>query len=140
MRGVVPNGVTAPLGATRVTIMPGTKPRRSASLAPRMTESPSSKPSSAPEDSVEETVVSFFRSSVSSPRTSAPKDAPSVFTRTWPSMIGVAFGAQIAPRHHPFETGKGSGKPGHDGSFYGESLGIVLRNPTDNTNVAIWSL
>ena len=51
----------------------------------------------------------------------------------------LALGAQIAPRHHPFETGEGPGEAGHVASFCGESLGIVLRNPIHNGNSAIWS-
>ncbi len=90
MRGVVPKGVTLPLGAMRVIGLPACSPSRAAMPAPMMTCSPLSKLSSAWGLSLLDTVVRPARSARRSPRTTTPRLTPFWLAITSPSTTGAA--------------------------------------------------
>src|SRR5579859_5071385 len=73
MRGVVPIGVTAPRGATSVTLSPACSDSVSASLRPMATPCPSSNPSSEPCLMFLAIEVRLLRSSARMPRTNTPE-------------------------------------------------------------------
>ncbi len=90
MRGVVPMGVTAPRGATRVTLSPDRSESWSASRRPIRTPCPWSKPSSVPCLMFLAIEPSLARSAPRMPRTSTPLALKGEEASAWPSTIGAA--------------------------------------------------
>ena len=74
MRGVTPNGVSAPCGAMMVILSPALRLKCSASLEPTATPWPESKPSSEPWVMWPATPGRRSRSLPRMPRTSAPDE------------------------------------------------------------------
>jgi len=90
MRGVVPMGVTAPRGATRVTESPAVSESWSARRFPIATPCPASKPSSVPARRLLAIEPTCLRSSARTPRTSTPEALKGEDASACPSTIGAA--------------------------------------------------
>ncbi len=90
MRGMVPMGVTAPRGATRVMLSPARSESWSASRRPIATPCALSKPFSVPCLMFLATEGSFSRSCSLMPRTRTPPELNGEEASAWPSTIGAA--------------------------------------------------
>ena len=90
IRGVVPIGVTAPRGATSVTLSPAWSDKVSASRRPMATPCPSSNPSSEPCLMFFAMEVRLFRSSARMPRTNTPEALNGDEASACPSTTGAA--------------------------------------------------
>ena len=90
MRGVVPIGVTAPRGATRVMLSPARTDNWSESRRPIASPCPVSKPSNVPCLRLFAIDVSLFTSAERMPRTSTPAELNGEDASACPSTIGAA--------------------------------------------------